>query len=113
MLRREAEYPTQSTVAYLRRVLKCSLLLAFTTPVLYGIIVRTVRLLGIEHDEVGAEQARMVAAARDSLNCNCAMHRFAAVPAAVWIDPPHPALLRGYPAMWGLAPGLCIAEGRS
>lgn len=53
MLRHEAEYPTQSAVAYLRRVLKCSMLLAFTTPVLYGIIIRAVRLLGIEHDEVG------------------------------------------------------------
>lgn len=60
MLRLEAEYPTQSTVAYLRRVLKCSMLLAFTTPMLYGIIVRTVRLLGLEHDEVGAKQARLL-----------------------------------------------------
>eukprot|EP00903_Cladosiphon_okamuranus_P006970 g6784.t1 len=52
MLRHEAEYPTQSTVAYLRRVLKCSMLHAFSTPLLYGIIIRAVRLLGIDHDEV-------------------------------------------------------------
>lgn len=53
MLREEAEYPSQAAATYLRRVLKCSLLLAFTTPVLYGAIVRTLRLLGVEHDEVG------------------------------------------------------------
>eukprot|EP00752_Nemacystus_decipiens_P006992 g6271.t1 len=52
MQRHEADYPTQSIVAYLRRVLKCSMMLAFTTPVLYGIIVRAARLLGLEHDEV-------------------------------------------------------------
>ncbi|CAM9290598.1 unnamed protein product, partial [Hapterophycus canaliculatus] len=52
MLREEAEYPSQSAMTYLRRVLKCSLLLAFTTPLLYGVIIRTLGLLGIEHDEV-------------------------------------------------------------
>lgn len=57
MLREEAEYPSQSAMTYLRRVLKCSLLLAFTTPLLYGIIIRTLGLLGIEHDEVGMEAA--------------------------------------------------------
>ncbi|CAM9584251.1 unnamed protein product, partial [Ectocarpus sp. 12 AP-2014] len=52
MLREEAEYPSQSAAAYLRRVLKCSLMLALTTPLLFGIILHTLAVLGIEHDEV-------------------------------------------------------------
>ncbi|CAM9847780.1 unnamed protein product, partial [Pylaiella littoralis] len=52
MLREEAEYPVQSTVTYLRRVVKCSLLLAFSTPLIYGIIIHTLGILGVEHDEV-------------------------------------------------------------
>ncbi|CAM9690541.1 unnamed protein product [Ectocarpus sp. 13 AM-2016] len=52
MLREEAEYPSQSAAAYLRRVLKCSLMLTLTTPLLFGIILHTLAVLGIEHDEV-------------------------------------------------------------
>lgn len=64
MLREEAEYPVQSTVTYLRRVVKCSLLLAFSTPLIYGIIIHTLGILGVEHDEVGAKTYTKIAAAR-------------------------------------------------
>lgn len=60
MLSHEAEYPTQSSAAYFRRVLKCSLMLAFTTPLLYGVIIRTLGLLGIEHDEVSSSSSSSV-----------------------------------------------------
>lgn len=52
MLREEATYPVQSSLTYLYRVLKCSLLLILTSPLLYGVIIHTLGLMGIEHDKV-------------------------------------------------------------
>ncbi|CAN0380633.1 unnamed protein product [Laminaria digitata] len=52
MLREEAGYPSQSASTYLRRVVKCSLLLACTSPLLYGAIVHALRLVGVDHDKI-------------------------------------------------------------
>lgn len=59
MLRAEADYPTQTPSVYLGRVGKCSLLLAGSSPLVYGIVIHALRLMGIEHDKV-CEQGRVV-----------------------------------------------------
>lgn len=52
MRREEADYPAQSAGTYLQRVLKYTLLLALTTPLLYGVIVYALGLVGVDHDKV-------------------------------------------------------------
>ena len=66
MLREEAGYPAQSASTYLRRVVKCSLLLACTSPLLYGAIVHALRLVGVDHDKVcGGREMRGEVATTD------------------------------------------------
>lgn len=88
MLREEAEYPSQSAAAYLRRVLKCSLMLALTTPLLFGIILHTLAILGIEHDEVGAAQTKRLSAAEEFyillLNTQYSKQIYAEEPVRSW-----------------------------
>ncbi|CAM9412466.1 unnamed protein product [Choristocarpus tenellus] len=48
----EATYPVQSSLAYLRRVAKCTLLLTCTTPLVFGILVHALGLIGVDHDKV-------------------------------------------------------------
>ncbi|CAM9560572.1 unnamed protein product [Discosporangium mesarthrocarpum] len=48
----EATYPVQSSLSYLRRAIKCTLLLICTTPLLFGILVHVLTQLGVSHDEV-------------------------------------------------------------
>lgn len=58
MQREEARYPAQSPMTYLRRVFKCSMLLACTSPLLFGILVHLLGLLGVDHDKVREQGPR-------------------------------------------------------
>ncbi|CAM9833492.1 unnamed protein product, partial [Sphacelaria rigidula] len=52
MRREEAQYPAQSALTYLRRVLKCTMLWACTSPLLFGVLVHLLQLLDVDHDKV-------------------------------------------------------------
>jgi len=58
MLQMQSEYPMQSQRSYALRLVKYALLKAASMPIVYGILVRFLSALGVDHDSLASQLAR-------------------------------------------------------
>ena len=58
MIEMQSDYPMQSRLRYTLRLLKYTLLKAASAPLVYGIFVRLLRAVGVDHDSVVSQMGR-------------------------------------------------------
>jgi len=58
MRQMQSEYPMQSQLSYALRLVKYAILKAASMPLVYGVLVRLLRTLGVDHDSLASQMAR-------------------------------------------------------